>query len=158
VVDKLKLKKIVEQNLEDFQAVLHSLAMQPDDCIDNKKLDEFLMLCCNQEDLIGMLLGFGKQNAQLFCKYKGTPLDERPLISAWPEEESINLEKLIQKDLTFDPWDISDLFYPRFVCDPQSEETKQLKQTYRAEREKIIQYFEGKDIVEATLSLFNQSL
>jgi hypothetical protein len=158
LVDRLKLTKIVEQNLEDFQAVLHSLAMQPDALIDHEKLDGFSMLCCAHDDLIGMLLGFGKQNARLFCKYKDTCLEERPLISAWIDEESMHLEKLSQKDLTFEPWDVSDLFYPRFVCDPQSEETKQLKQTYRAEREKIIQYYAGKDIVEATLSLFNQSL
>jgi hypothetical protein len=42
----------------------------------------------------------------------------------------------------------------RFTCDPESEETKQLKSTYRKEREKIIQYFDGKDLVEAALSLF----
>ena len=78
------------------------------------------------------------------------------MVSAWPDEESVNLEKLSQKDLSFQPWDLYDLFYPRFACDPESDETKQLKRTYKEEREKIVKYYEGKDVVEATLSCLVQ--
>jgi hypothetical protein len=157
LIDKLKVTRIVEQHLADFQDAFCLLKMTPNALHDNKKLDEFSKYCSNRDDLGGILLGYGRENAKLYCKYKGASPKERPLVSAWLEEESVHLERLSQKDLTFDPWEVSDLFYPRFVCNPESGETKQLKETYRLEREKIIQYYQGKDIVEATLSLLNQT-
>ena len=79
------------------------------------------------------------------------------MVSAWPEEEIVNLEQLNKRIQSFQTWEVTDLFYPRFACDPQSEETKKVKQIYREEREKILKYYEGKDLVEATLNLFSQT-
>ena len=155
VIDKVKFIKIVEQHLEDFQHVLQAQTVTPEDLFDNKKLQTFLK-DLNTNSLLGTVLGFGRENAQLFHKYRELNLPEWPLVSPWQDEELMHLEKLNQKTISFQPWDLSDLFYPPFVCDPHSEETQQLRQTYREERGKIIQYYEGKDIVEATLSLFNR--
>lgn len=157
LIDKIKFIKTVKQHLEDFQAVLLKQAIAPEELSDNGKLRRFLK-GLNHEGFSGTLLGFGRNNAWLFYKYRGMDLEEWPMVSPWPDEEIVNLEKLNQKDISFQPWDLSDLFYPRFACDPQSEETKQLKQTYREERGEIVKYYEGKDLVEATLSLFNRRL
>ena len=155
VVDKIKFLKTVKQHLEDFQELLRAQAIAPEDLLDNTILHLFLK-SFKSNGLFGTVLGFGKENAWLFHKYYEMDLPEWPMSSPWPDEEIVNLEKLNQKDTSFQPWDLSDLFYPRFACDPQSEETKRLQQTYREERERIVEYYEGKDIVEATLSLLNQ--
>ncbi len=155
LIDKKKMAQVVKKNMEDFRQILHAQAIEADDLFDNIKLRRFLK-ALDHDGYLGTLLGFGRDNAWLYHKYRGMDLAKSPMVSPWPEEEVVNLEKLSQKDITFQPWDLSDLFYPRFACDPDSEETKQLKQTYRQEREAIVKYYEGKDVVEATLSLFNQ--
>lgn len=154
LVDKIKFMNMVKQHLEDFLPVLHVQEIEPEDLFDNKKLHLFLK-SLNTNGLFGTVLGFGRENAWLFHKYREMDLPEWPMASPWPDEEVLNLEKLNQKDISFQSWDLSDLFYPRFACDPESAETKQLKQIYREEREKIIGYYKGKDVVEATLSLLN---
>lgn len=155
LLDKVKIINVVKRNLSDFREVLESLSIEPEELSKNEKLYSFIFNL-NNDCLIGSVLGFGRDNACLFDKYNKMNLDQWPLTSPWPDEESVNLEKLNQKEITFQPWDLSDLFYPQFACDPDSEETKQLRQTYRQEREEIIKYYEGKDVVEATLSLLNQ--
>ncbi len=156
LVDKMKLIRIVKQHSKDFQVLLQNETMQPEDLLDHENLHRFLKNL-NNNGLFGTILGFGRNNAWLYDNYYNQP-DKRLMVSAWPEEELVNLDQLNQQTQAFQSWELSDLFYPRFACDPNSEETKQLKQTYREEREEIVKYFEGKDLVEATLSLFNQRL
>jgi len=169
LIDKMQVIKIVKQHLEDFQPLLQNELLEPEDLLDNDKLHKFIQKL-DHNGLFGTLLGFGRENAWLYRKYceplrdsgawfRGELNSENwPMISAWPEEELVNLDQLNQRTADFQPWQLEDIFYPRFACDPESEETKQLKQTYREEREKILKYYEGKDIVEATLSLFNQKV
>jgi hypothetical protein len=154
VTNKIQYVKVIKKHCEDFQEILQKLAIQPEDLYENEKLRAFSK-SLNHDGLIGTVLGYGRENAWLYHKYCETDLRQRPMTSPWPEEQLVNLEVMNQKILSFQPWDLSILFYPRFACDPQSEETKQLKQTYQEEREKILKYYEGKDIVEATLNLFN---
>lgn len=155
-VDKVKLITVVKQHVEDFQEVLQSLGIDPEELYDNENLHQFFK-GLNSDGLYGIVLGFGRDNAWLFEKYSRVDLQDSPMMSMWPEEDEAWLEKINKKDLSFQAWDSSDLFYPCFACDPESEETRQLRQTYREEREKIIAYYEGKDVVEATLSLLSQN-
>lgn len=160
LADKTKVIKTVKQHLDDFQPALKRHGLKPDDLIDKDKLYTFLKYdpdARNPTLFGGTLYGYGRNNAWLFSQYSEMAWDECPLAAPWPEEELENLEQLNKKTLSFQPWNLEDLFYPRFVCDPNSEETKQLKQTYQEEREKIVDYYRGKDIVEATLSLLNQN-
>lgn len=159
LVDKIKVIKTVKQHLEDFQPTLKKHGLEPEDLIDKDKLYAFLKYDPDDRnpDLFGgTLFGYGRDNAWLFSKYREMNSEEWPLTTPWPEEEFVNLEHLNQRTLSFQPWDLSDLFYPRFACDPLSEETRRLKQTYREEREKIIEYYQDKDVVEASLNLLNQ--
>ncbi len=151
LIDKIKLIDIVKKCHTDFEDLLLLQKIEPDDLIDGEKLVLFLdSLEHKGEGVIGTLLGYGRDNAWAYHRHA-------PLISAWADEQEAHLDKINNKILSFQPWDSSDLFYPRFVCDPMSEETKQLKQTYREERGEIIHYLEGKDLVEAMLSLFYAS-
>ncbi|MES2273360.1 MAG: hypothetical protein V4487_04140 [Chlamydiota bacterium] len=154
LVDKVQLAKIVTQHREDFRFVLESLGIEPEDLCRNEKIPSFLKRI-GSNGLLGTVLGFGRDNAWLYDKYIETDVGESLMMTAWPEEQILNLDQLNQRTLSFQPWELADLFYPRFACDPQSEETRRLKQIYREERAKIVAYYEGKDLVEATLSLFN---
>lgn len=155
LVDKEKIIKIVNKHSSDFQEILQKLKMEQEDLFNNEKLYQFLKNLTS-DGLIGTVLGFGRDNAHLYEKYAKMDPRERPMSTIWSDEHDAWLEQLGNKDLCLQPWDTSDLFYPLFACDPESEETRQLKQTYKGEREKIIKYYEGKDVVEATLSLLNQ--
>ncbi len=156
LVDKVKIIKIVQQYFSDFQDTLEAQRIEPWELSNNEKLYLFLKNL-KDDGLIGTVLGFGRDNACLYQKYGRMDPQERPMSSIWSDEDDAWLERTGQKDLSFQPWDPSDLFYPLFACDPESEETKHLKQTYREEREKIVKYYEGKDVVEATFSLLNQN-
>jgi len=154
LIDKIKFIKMIKHHREDFQGALQIQAIEPDALLDNENLYQFIKNLTH-EGLIGTVLGFGRDNAWLFHKYHHKmDSKDNPMVSMWLDEEGVNLEQLNKKTLSFEPWGLSDLFYPRCACDPQLEETKQLKRTYQEEREKIIHYYEGKDVVEATLSLF----
>jgi hypothetical protein len=142
----------VEKYRKDFQGVLQDLEIEPNDLIQPSKLKIFLKEL-KHDSLIGTVLGFGRDNAYLFSQYIDADPETRFLTTAWPEEEIKHLEQLNEKILPMKPWEISDLFFPRFVCDLDSEETKQLQRLYREEKERIIGYYQGKDPVEATLSL-----
>lgn len=157
LIDKMKLIRIVKQNLADFQEILQMEGITPEELSNNETLHLFLR-SLNNDGLLGTLLGFGRDNARLYQKYRNMDLQKRPMVAMWPGENDAWLERMNEKNLSFQSWQVSDLFYPLFVCDPQSEETEQLKQTYREEREKIMKYYEGKGVVEATLSLFTSPL
>lgn len=157
LVDKIKLMEIVDNHSDDFKEILETQKISPQELMIEDNLYLFLK-SIHSEGLLGTLLGFGRDNAWLFQKYKETnlsPLD-RPMNGAWEDQEKGYLEKICKKTRSFYPWDVSDLFYPPFACNPNSEETKEIKKRYEEDREKIIQYYQGKDIVEATLNLFNQ--
>jgi hypothetical protein len=155
LIDKIKLVNVVKKHFPDFQEVLELLSIEPEELFHNKTLYLFVT-SLNTDSMIGLVLGFGRENARLFEKYSKMDSDEWPLTFPWPEKGMAHLERLNEKMLSFQAWDISDLFYPPFACDPSTEETRQLKHAYEAEREQIIKYYQGKDVVEATLSLLYQ--
>ncbi|MGB7979131.1 MAG: hypothetical protein WCF19_08285 [Chlamydiales bacterium] len=155
IIDKKKFIKIIERYPEDFQEILQQQVAELGQLFDDKNLYPFVKRL-DHDGLIGTVLGFGRENAWLFKKSRELNNGEWPLTSPWEEFDDAHLEALDARDRSFLPWDISDLYYPVFACDPNSEETRQLKQAYRREREEIIKYYEEKDVVEATLSLLNR--
>lgn len=154
LVDKVKLVDTVLRYKEDFQDLLEVSQVEPKELLDDIKLNTFLK-AIHDDQSIGTLLGFGRNNALLFNKYRVMKVDpkDRPMVGIWQELENEHLEKVAQKNQSTKSWCLFDLFYPTFVCDPHSEETAKLKETYRKEREGIITYYQEKDIVEGTLSL-----
>jgi hypothetical protein len=157
LVDKIKLIQIVDRHGDDFKEILETLNISSKELMIEDNLYLFLK-SIHSDGLLGTLLGFGRENAWLFQKYKNmnSSLLDRPMKGAWEGQESEYLEKICKKTRSFSPWDVSDLFYPPFACSPNSEETKKIKERYEEDRERIIHYYQGKDVVEATLSLFNQ--
>jgi hypothetical protein len=154
LVNKREFIRTVKAYRQDFEEVLLSQNLEPEDLSYDENLSLFVKNL-QSEYLSGILLGFGRENAALFQKYRCMDLTKWPMASAWEEEDEQQLERINEKNLSLQKWELSDLFYPYFSCDPESEETSTLKQAYRKEREEIIRYYVGKDVVEATLSFFN---
>ncbi|MBU6383962.1 MAG: hypothetical protein KGR16_06580 [Verrucomicrobia bacterium] len=153
LVDKIQLHAIVQDHLDDFQSTLDALSMTPQELFSDPLLRRFLENV-QSEGLFGILLGYGKWNSFHFEQHGGSQGDL--MTSMWPDELEEWMERMNNKDHSFQPWDISDLFYPRFCCLPDSDETRSLIRVYKEDREKIVLYFGNRDIVEAILSLFNQ--
>jgi hypothetical protein len=113
--------------------------------------------------LIGALLGFGINNARLFSEQaknlsqldKKQQLECPKLPGIWGNElmERAARKKYF-KSLTFQKFNMDDMVLPGFVGDPDSQESKTLMSEYVTTRRKILEFYEGKHFLEASLSLY----
>lgn len=132
---KLCLAKI-EEHLDDFCQILQK-SYQPEEIFEiltNPKHEKFY--CITQQDrLLGILLGFGRNNAYLFEQNRHEKLkfftNEWP---GWPRK-----------------WRL-----PGFVSDPTTVETKHLKKLYKEARKFIRWTYFNRADLEVTLALLAQ--
>jgi len=149
-VHKPKVEEMVHLCQEDFTNILQHEEVDGSFLLRAAKGKSFFNDVLKKHDgLIGTLFGFGRNNAWLFEKRKQ---DKSVHLShIWEEkicEAQYNAPKGIYlKDLSL----VVD--YPTFAVDPNSYETEQLRKTFLKVREQIIDYYQGKDFLEATLSL-----
>lgn len=155
LIDTVLFKENVQKYLKDFREILQEDSLTPDSLLEEvKKRPLFEVLNWN-EMLFGILLGFGKGNAVYYeqSQKKRVPV----LDSAWEAEvEQEHIAQFNQKFFSFEPWDFSVLFYPQFSAVHDSDETRELKIIYRAAREQFIEFCEGKEFVDASLSLLSK--
>lgn len=95
--------------------------------------------------LVGILLGFGRNNACLYERYRGgaSRSDTRHQRSEQDPLHSFNPES---------PWPGA-LLSPGFACDPTTEETQQLKKHYKKARKVVRWTYFLRNNVEVTLAL-----
>jgi len=161
MINRKNLLNTLEEHIDDFKQVLgpkittESLFAQ----ITGK---EYLAdVIKNHEALLGILLGYGRNNSWLFHQKKTISL--RLNGSKPPSKRDNFLEKefaeIVQKT-TFFSEDNHERKYilknPRipllhFMADPNTKETKQLKEQYGKEREEMKNRFSKRSFVEATL-------
>ena len=63
------------------------------------------------------------------------------------------VEESIESDITLTDYYLSLYSCPSFAGDPNSEESLALKTEYLLTKQKVMDYYKGKDFLEATLSL-----
>lgn len=158
LINKEKFKETITLNIQDFKAVLKKEDLSGEEMLfeaKNKQLLETILLGHN--GLIGTLLGFGRNNAWMFEEREHGKIV--PLKPLWDEDsKEINfLDKrpyfawfyfgVASKELG------EYLGYPAFMADPDSEETRNLKQEFHKTRQRIIEYYKGKDFLETTLGI-----
>lgn len=151
LANKKNISHLVDQYKEDFQQILgEELNLERwFQEVGHKPL--FIEILHRHEGLIGSLLGYGRENAWLF--WKRAQGEDITISGVWERElQDHGLAQLTLWDYLFHNAK-EKLFYPPFVGDPFSQETQQLKNEYQLTRNKIIQYYEGKDFLEATLQL-----
>jgi hypothetical protein len=135
----------IEKNLDDFFIVLGSSYEKEEifEILTHPAHRDFCKII-KQDRLIGILLGFGENNACLFERYRNTALSGK-----WEKLALDPLEGFTNE------WPIWPRKWrlPSFVCDPSTQETKQLKEHYRKGRKIIRWTYFFRDQFEVTLAL-----
>ncbi len=155
-INKMRVDEIIRNYSNDFQSILKDAEFCYGQFMaDAKNSSLFNGTLKGHEGLIGTLFGYGRENAWLFEERD----NGKPVVLKYPWERDVEEFYMKQPYITWQYLGVhSDLIsenlgYPGFVANPDSEETKQLKQKFLATRKKIIDYYAGKDFLEATLSI-----
>jgi hypothetical protein len=150
VINKEGIEKEISSHRNDFETVLQRQGITFELLLSEANEKPFLKSILKSHDgLIGTLFGYGRDNAWLFeQRSRG---EKVPLKPFWGEEvydffanrpNGVHLDDLSLV-----------LGYPCFLADPDSLETKELREKFLKDRERILDYYKGKDFLEATLSL-----
>jgi len=158
LIDRNKFSETIDLHRKDFEEVLQIKSINAGLLLQEASKSPLLKTILKGHDgLIGTLLGYGRNNAWLYEQRKHgqrIPMSSscEPIIySFFSNRPKFAWEYfgLIESDLSLV------LGYPAFLADPSSVETIELKKSFLETRQKILEYYEGKDFLEATLSLFN---
>lgn len=161
LINKHAFQQIISKNKEKFSEVL-GLEISPEKLLallmQQQSLENTLVK--DREDLIGILFGYGKTNAELFQKRneiwrKKVTLKKKRTIPSFGyhsiDEELRALNNSLQFFSKDGRFSLNYMRLPSFVADSEKEETIQLKKKYIDQRKRITkQYAKGK-ILEITL-------
>ncbi len=157
LINKEKFCEMVNNHIIDFQTVLGREEISGEKLLHEIQTQPFLKHILKMHDgLIGTLFGYGRDNAWMFEERK-EGIDV-PLAFLW---ESEGIDEFYKNRPRFYWWYLGNcsydlpavLDYPSFMADLNSEETRSLKEGFHKTRQKIIEYYKGKDFLEATLAL-----
>lgn len=149
VVILLANREILSKTYERFKDDFHRLGTY----VDLSQVDSNPLLkkqLKSHEALIGIILGYGRENAWLF--HSSSQQQKRELPPLWEQEIKEGLLNQFQGKTIAEQ-----LGYPQFIAHLTSDETKMLKEDYRQVREMILQTYEGKDFLETTLTCISQT-
>lgn len=165
MINKANLLSVLQKHIDDFRQVLGSEntveSLYNRMTMGNECLADVIH---KHEALLGILLGFGRNNSWLFHQKKAITMKLNEL--APPKKRNCSLEqefdhiahnmavfsknsrerKYILKNPLIVP-------LPGFMVDPHSLETQQLKERYEKDRQNIIHIISKQGFVDATLSL-----
>jgi hypothetical protein len=156
LADKVHLSQIIKEHEMEFSAILQQDKIDPEQfiqkCLDQDIIEDVLK---GNHALLGIMLGYGRENAWFFQHQQGKKLT-KPNPCVWTPEELKKIYRghLGQKNTLFQQYEMEDVLVPMFVGYPDSEESKELKRKYIAAKEALDRFYEGKNFLEATLSLF----
>lgn len=149
-------KKKTEQIFEEHRQYFASLGELPSQLAHAEDVKCLFRQCLqSHEGLLGILLGYGQNNAFLFHQ------KHLPLLQPIFAEELDHLFQNRNTALNFTfgwpsvPMEEM-LMYPTFMVDPKTVETENLRSKYLNSRKSILEYYKGKDFLEATLDLLSQ--
>ncbi len=149
LIDRKKFDETIQTYATDFQGVLDKSEMDGCMLLEEAQQKPLFMVLREHEGLVGTLLGYGRNNSWLF--EERTNGKQVPLVPVW--DDSI-YEFLGNRPRGMLINDLSRVLgYPTFLADPNSTETKELKQQFMKARQQILDYYKGKDFLETTLSL-----
>lgn len=165
-ISKKNFVFIVEQNEELFKQRLTHFTNASEflqTCLDSKNMLKDALQ--NDEVLLGILLGYGRHNAEHYGKREALLKQIEKLAENNPQYSKIKeeLDQLAQQLKPsfsmsyFDLWEcpierlLQFLPLPQFMADPSSEETKCLITSYEETRARIQQIYKGQKFLEQTL-------
>ncbi|MES2344394.1 MAG: hypothetical protein V4494_00445 [Chlamydiota bacterium] len=163
LINKAAFLNTVAQYQEDFKRVLGG-NISPLGLLDQCENQEFSTAIHQHEALIGILLGFGRNNSFRFERLtqisefgqdhqlhliEPPPAPRQGFISI--EEEFLDLKKRHQSLISDADVAIYALCLPAFASDPDDRETEYLKNNYSRQRKEILKRFAKGDFLEVTL-------
>ncbi len=153
MINEEQFNAVVNHNKEDFQRELSREITNGYQLLEEAKNSPLMSgVLRSHQALMGIVLGYGKENSWKFLKSCET---RKPVGWVWGEMgESLfgqDAEKPLGMSLT--EWRLSVDSCPSFAGIPDSEESLALKDDYLQTRQKVLEYYKGKDFLEATLSL-----
>jgi hypothetical protein len=153
LINEEQFNDIVIKNKIDFQSVLQREVIDGFQLLKEAKSRPLMSeIMKRHQALIGTVLGYGRNNSWEFLR--GVERGE-PISCVWDEKEDSSERKQIRTRLAATDIEtcLSIESIPSFAGIPDSQESLALKRDYLQTRQKIINYYKGKDFLEATLSL-----
>ncbi len=150
LVNPQQFNTVVNEHKQDFQDVLQREILDGFQLLQEAKTCSLMHeVLQGHQALLGIVLGYGRDNSWEFLK-RSKKRD--PLSWVW-EENEYNPEEIT--NITGSGIESNLLLYscPSFAGNPHSEESIKLKKEYLQTRQKVLNYYKGKDFLEATLSL-----
>lgn len=144
-INKDSFVRVVDQNIEIFNSVLGHRTNGQQLLAQMEAANAFMPIILNDQTLLGILLGYGKHNAQLYARRDN--LRRNKLSGALPrivlsrgfstlkdEEEFLNQQLQPAASYDFDAQTIAPV---QFAADLTHQETKHLQKKYSQMRQKI---------------------
>lgn len=151
IVNENCFNDVVNKNKNDFQEVLCRKIVDGSQLIKEAKDRSFINeVLEGHQALIGIVLGYGRDNSWKFlegCKTR------TPIGWVWEGESDSAFEQFMELDVASADYYLFNYSCPSFAGDPNSAESRELKAEYLLTRQKVLEYYKGKDFLEATLSL-----
>lgn len=156
--------KTVRENIQDFESLIGQ-PISPETLLKEFVLGDDLGAINNSDVLLGILLGFGRNNSKLFLTRKQLMESSREVHLSAKKAESIERElcEINKRASRFgmkDPKDPNEdyvfqtflrtpyIHLPSFIADPYDSETQELKIVYQKDRERIMKISTKPDAVE----------
>lgn len=168
LINKNAFIRKVEQHLEDFQTILHRDIKGEEILVEAQSRPLLTHVLMNHQLLIGILLGYGRENACMFhqkCQLtteeeKRDFFEKTGLNSAWTAEEFEEFRKQFDSIGWIDTYitgahikDLNLMTLPGFAAILNSAETEELRNQYLETKKAIIEFYKDKDFLETTLKL-----
>ncbi len=143
IANKREVDRVLRENITDFSSM------------QNLELKTLFKESLQKHDgFLGTLLGYGRENAWLFYQREHNLL--KPVFSEELHQLFESKNASLHYSFAWPDVNMSEiLMYPSFMADMTSSETQRLKTEYLQNRQQIIDFYEGKDFLEATFSLIN---
>lgn len=144
---------IIIANLSQVERVLSTTSHSSSN-LDSLHLQSLFREALQGDDeLLGILCGYGSRNARLFNQKQDLSL--KPLFSAELDQLFSNTRALLNYVCGWPYVEMEEvLMYPAFMADLDSQETQWLRTEYLQTRQQILAHYEGRNFFEATTDLF----
>jgi hypothetical protein len=154
IADTNRCDEIIMQHAADFQNVVGQGIIHDKALFQEIDKTPFLQNTLQKHDaLIGILLGFGRENAWLYHEKNKNPQFVKISLSWGPVMEQ-KRSNWFWKYCGLQTPEVSDMLLPVFVGDPDSEESQRLREEYSVASRQIKKFYKKRDFLSATLSLY----
>lgn len=152
LVNEEQFNRVVIDHKKDFEEVLNREIVDGFQLLKEAKTRPLMSeILKGHQALMGIVLGYGRNNSWKFLQ----GIETNHLLECVWDETNDRTPGIINTRLSADDAEACLLLdsCPSFAGDPYSEESLMLKMDYLLTKEKVINYYKGKDFLEGTLSL-----